>query len=461
MKIDPTGSQRPADPRRPTAPPRGLFTEHERRRMIFLIFGAVVFAGAMFWQWSRGLRQPAPGPETVDEAPAEAEVVKPALRIDDYRRLAKDATAADRSVLETEALATALEDARLYHPAHFAPMGGVDLDGALVAELAAASEANRGRIVRVRGTIEQIVEYPAGERMLAHFRGRLRTEDGARVHFAALRFAEGADLGVDDYLQLEGLFLKNLAQSAPEGWVEGPLLVGPRALRSYPAIEVVESISPADFFAVEDDTPEDEAYDEGFDDKWKLVSYVAQLQPGEVDWASAPVLDRKTMAALSADPAAFRAVPVRIPPCRVQHMWTQRQDENPARIPVLTEGWLGSQDWQNTANPVLYFVSPAPNPGVKIGGEVTARGYFLRMFRYDARTAGLRVAPLFVLAGIERWTPPSNRVFVEVLWYVGGSFLAMVAVFAVLLRRDRRQAEQLEADLLRRRRARRMGTAQG
>jgi hypothetical protein len=452
----------PDSGRRSQAPVSGLFNASERKRLIIMGAVFVFVAGALMWnRFASSTRAPSPPQEEVRTT-----VVTPAVRSDAYRSLAKDATLEERSIVESEALEVALDDARKYAPVHFEPMNGVELDAKTVAELAGSSDTSRGRVLRVHGTIEQLVSYPRAAELDAHHRGRVRLGDGSAAFFAASEFGEGLELGVGDYIRVDGFFLKNYAESTPSGWVEGPLVVGPRAVRSQPVLATVTAIAPGDFAEVEDDTQEYRAVRDGVREYWQLVSYVDQLDPAQVDWNAAPMLDRALLAELVADPARFRGVPLRLPPCRVQGIWTQQQPENPARIDTLTEGWLGTAVWHDPESRVLKpvrFVSPRPNPGLvgpesitRPGSEMVAKGYFLRMVRYQSAEVGIQVAPLFVLADMEPWSPSQDFALSTVLWIVGASAVTLIFVFWFLLRRDKKKSAEFAAEMVRRRRARRV-----
>lgn len=448
------------------APASGLFNASERKRLV--IMGAVFLFVASALVWNRVASRTAPPPPAQAE-PIRDELVTPTVRAEEYRRLAKDATLEERSILETEALEIALDDARRYAPVHFEAMQGTELEAGLASELAAASDAGRGRVLRLRGTIEQIVEYPRSPSLDAHHRGRIRLEDGTAAFFVASELAEAIALGAGDYVRVDGFFLKNHAESAPAGWIEGPLVVGPRLTRSQPALPPVSSITPDDFAAVEDDTQEYRAVNDGVREYWSLVSYVDQLDPASIDWTGAPLLDRETLKQLLQEPAKFRGIPMRLPPCRVQGIWAQPQSENPARIETLTEGWIGTAAWEDPGSLALRpvrFVSPRPNPGLvgprsvtRPGSEMVGKGYFLRMIRYEAAEAGMQVAPLFVLAEMEPWVPADDVALTTILWGVGVSSLVLVFVFWFLLRRDSKQSAEFAAEMVRRRRARRVQQA--
>lgn len=444
--------------RSPTpAPKDALFNANERRRMIGYVGALVLVVGGFIGVYLRlgdgsGGDSRAQAEQEVEQL--RSQIALPELRIDEYRASAKDATQAERSVLETQALETALADARLYSPQHFEPMQGVELTTAVCTDLAARSSEQRGKVLRLRGVIDELIEFESAPGVNGHFRGRVTLEDGGRCFVAFVSSGE-IELGAGDFMMLEGFFLKNQAQNvAGEGWIEGPLVVGPRAHRSYPDLGRVTSISPDEFLDVEDDSlseglrPTPSVY-------WKLVAYARDLDPNSIDWSKAPLLDGALMQQLAADPARFRGQPMRIPAAVAQDIWRQAKRENPARLTHMTEGWLGSYEWLRTVHPVVRFDSPAPNPGIRRSGQMTARGFFLRVHAYESAGRGTQLAPLFVLHSLAPYAPQKDTMLATVLGVLGASFVGVLVLCLVLVRRDDGKADALARQLVERRRMRR------
>ncbi len=447
-------------PKPPSAPSSGMFTDGERKRLFLYLFGLLGICGgfaATYINLGSGASQEQAEQEV---AQLRSEIALPALRIEQYRAEAKDATQAERSLLETPALETALADARLYNAQHFEPMKGVDLDRALCAQFAESSSELRGKVVRLRGMLEELIQFESAPGVVGHYRGRATLEDGAPAFVAFVSSGE-VELGAGDFIMLEGFFLKNQAQSTTDsGWVEGPLIVGPRAQRSYPALGRITALTPDDFLDVEDDSlteglrPTPSVY-------WKLLAYARDLEPNAIDWSKAPLLDAATMQQLAADPARFRGMPMRIPAAVVQDIWRQSKRENPARLTHLTEGWLGSYEWLRSALRVVRFDSPMPNPGIVKSGQMTAQGFFLRVHAYESAERGTQLAPLFVLHSMAPFTPQKDRTLGTILAVLGASFVAVLVLFLLLMRRDESKAAALTRQLVERRRERRARAKQG
>jgi hypothetical protein len=282
----------------------------------------------------------------------------------------------------------------------------------------------------------------------------LQLESGEHVHFVALEVPEHASIG--SYLKLDALFLKRASIEGESGWVEGPLFVGPRAVRSWPAIAGggTPGDFPGDVLATVVDDDLREIAPEPFEAKWALAAFARDLEPGTIDWAAVPEVDNDLMSALLEDGARFRGKPLRIRVARNQGTWVEDAGENPARIERITTGWLGSWEWTNKAG-VLQYMIPRPAPGLQRSSDVTARGFFFRNQAYESRDGGLRIAPVFVFATVEPFVAPTHDSLNFILYGVGGLTLLMALTFWFFLMRDRSRSRELHQELVRRRRARR------
>lgn len=429
-----------------------LFSTGEQRRFAGRVLGFLIFTGLLY----SGYQYLRPAPDATKSAHAgptepQSTLATPQFRTDELRKLVRDGTREERADIETPALAITLADARLYNWVHYEAMGGRELDAGVAAELLAAPDASRGKVVRLRGFVEELVSYEETPLLPAHFRGRLKLDDGTPV-FVTFQTCVDYEFGAGDYVQVDGQFVKVLGREVAGAWLEAPLVVGPRAQQSYPAMGKVTSLEKRDLdtnFGILDQLESAERIE-----YWRVVSYTRDVDMATIDWRSAPLLDKETMGKLSNDPESFLAVPIRIPPCRVQDMWPQLQGENPARVAKLTEGWLGASEWLRTPNPVIQFATLVPVPQYKIGSEVTARGFFVHMREYEA-VGGKRKAPVFVIAGMDPYEVPKDGVFSRVLGIVSVSLLALVGLFWMLLRRDGAKSRELDSELKRRRRERR------
>jgi hypothetical protein len=311
----------------------------------------------------------------------------------------------------------------------------------------------RGALFRARGWIEQIEAVDTGAKSTAHYRGRLRLEGGGQAWIAVLALPDAWG-EVGDFVRVDGLFLKIYRSRTSEGEVvEAPFLVGPRAVQSFAAIGAVTQLAPNEFQFVEDDSPAG-ITGQPFDEYWTLVSY-ALNGADDVDWSSAPLVDGETLAKIYADGDAWRGVPVRIPPAELMDIWDQSQDENPARISKLAEGWAGNWEWARQANGVIRFVAPFERGELRRGDAFTARGFFLKNLAYEPAQGGMAMAPFFVLHSIEGFAPVENNTWTVIFGVMAASLVLIASLFFAGVMRDRKKAAQLQEELRRRRRARR------
>lgn len=368
----------------------------------------------------------------------------------------RDARPEDRVLLDAEAVEGLLTYTQNLSAAHYGALGVRTLDPAATDELLTDPEAHRGDPYRARGYVVDVVERtrPAGG---TSQRGTLRTDDGRYVHFVTSRLPEG--MIADDFVRMDGLFLQLYRRELPEGWQEGPLLVGARMVRSYPRAEDVDRETLLTYL---DDLTDDDATTvqgltgEVYDAQWKLIAY-SLAHGDEVDWESAPVLDNTVMTDVLKNGAAHRGEPFRIPVSKNMGLWTRDPGENPARVDTVTTGWIGNWTWTNHAG-VLNFVMPGGFPEVENSELVEGRGYFLKNFAYEPKNGGVRVAPYFVLESLEVFQPQEEFSIDFLLYGMVGITVLLVLLIPFLLIRDRRKSAALQHELLRRRQERRRRT---
>jgi hypothetical protein len=425
-----------------------------RNRLIFLsvLLAAVVVALVMAGNQQREIEQRAEDQVPAGEQPASERVVLPPFDVESFARLVSDATPQDRVLTDADATQRLVDHARVLAPAHLRELGVRELDGGALAAIRADPAAFRAAPFRVRGYIDSIDTRPRKGRT-EHY-GVLQLEGGELAHFIALDVPEHAAIG--GFIRLDGLFLKLASIEGDAGWVEAPLFVAPRAVRSWPAIAgggAPESF-PADLLATVVDDDLRQIAPEPFEAKWALAAWVRDLEPGTIDWSTAPELDNDRMSELLEDGSRFRGRPLRIRVARNQGTWIEDAGENPARIERITSGWLGSWEWTNKAG-VLQYLIPRPRPELLPASDVSALGFFLRNQAYEARDGGLRIAPVFVFASVEPFAAPAHDNLNAILYGIGALTLFLAAAFWFFLMRDRGRSRELQAELVRRRRARR------
>jgi len=446
-----SGPRDPAD--------RGLFTRAERRRMITLtslfVMAVVVFVTALFkWKAAVGPSEPVPQAEE----PISTRVATPKVNVERLRELARDATREQRVLIDTAALAEAFRYAVLLQDAHFEPMGGKPLDAQALAELEADPAAQRGKLYRARGWIEEVRTYPPAGSLPGHVRGRLSLENGRPCYFALLELPASEGY-VGDFVRLDGLFLENYSSEGDQGWIDAPLLVAPRAVTSYPELEPIVELPRRELAWLTDDDPLEGLSSMPSQERWLLLSHALHVDESAIDWSQAPLLDMELMEKLALDGDPWRGQPIRIPPAVVQGITVRAAGENPLRLERITEGWLGSWEWLKVRHPVIRFFAPFDWRSVRLKDEVTARGFFLKNQSYVDAEGNARVAPLFVLSSIQVLPPADKSAWLTMLIGIGASFVAFAALIAFLLVRDRRRSAELQDELLRRRRERRARAA--
>ena len=443
-------------PGSPTGSP-GVFTKSEKKRLLVMVLGVFFVAIAL---WTSFIKARAYRDSSGAELPSglaefEETVHLPEIDVAAIEPLVREDAPEDRVLIDNEALDLLMKDARGLTLKQFEAMDARVLDGEAIGELLENPAAHRAEPFTVRGEVDALKSRRRGATNREEHIGRIVLDDGSVAYFVALSVP---DLG--GYVRFDGLFLKAFSDEDPEvsgSWIDGPLLVGPLAVRSYPDLGRVESLDPADFEDVADAVL---VPDEGqelnivretpFDPLWTLMAYARDLPEGAVDWEAAPELTQELLMEVEAKPSEWRAQPVRIPISRIQDARVLRANENPARIERYTQGWIGNTTWKN----VIHFKAPEVDFDLHIKDHAFGRGFFMHLFAYDSARNELRSAPLFVLESIERFEPTPDPVYVQLGYVIAGAAAGLIGLFFWLLRRDKKKASALQAEMARRRRAR-------
>ena len=447
---------------RPTMPAAGgMFHRNELRRLLAMLVAALVI-GVVSLNAIRNRGKNTATAEQASTANAAARasndvdsvVVLPDVDVQRLEELVSDATIEERVILDLEALEWAFDTTRRLREPHYVALGAAALDADTVDALLADPPAYRGRAFRARGWLEDARFYEAAGSRPAHFRAALRLEGGGRVWVAVRDFPDEA-LSGESFVRVDGLFIELFRDQVDTGWAQHPLIVGREAVASYPALADIHQLPTAALEQVRDDTAT-EVTGLLFEPFWELLAYAGNLERGEIDWSTAPLLTMDVINAIHADGEPWRGKPVRFPSSEVLDCWTYDPGENPARLEKMTEGWLGNWLWKGPAV-VARFRSPA-----RFGDEInrrdvaTARGFFLKNLAYEARDGSMSIAPFFVLHSAEIVPPAEkNDLLRAVTMTVAAGLLGLGGLVAFLLVRDRRRSRELQADLVRRRRARR------
>lgn len=358
--------------------------------------------------------------------------------------------------IEKAPLARLLEHVKLLTTPQYDALNTVNVTAEESAVVLADPTANRGRGLRARGTIENLIER-TGDDDDKHFEGRLRLEDDSVCYFVIDRLPEDkqgpADKGT--FVRIDGRFMKGHRAETDNGWERGPLVVGRHAVFSYESVGERVTNLPASVMAlVEDDSLTGGTQGDPFTAYWTMLAYARDLEEGDIDWAAVPELNNELLAEILKDGAKYRAQPFRIPVSVNMETRQLTIKENPARLESISQGWIGNQLW-SSGNGLIKFNGHFANPYLERRDLVVAKGFFFRNHLYEPSKGGAALAPLFILADIEKFTPKEDTVVPMIFMGVVVLTLALVGLLWVLLMRDKRKSNQLSEELIRRRRERR------
>ncbi len=438
----------------------GLFTKSERNRMVVMVvvlIGLVVAFVATLAQKEKHER--AREADLPEERVYTESVDLPVLDRERIDGKIRDGQAGDRILIETGPSQALFEYVAHFLGPHYRALGLRDLTPAIVEEIIADPEAFRARPYRVRGWVEELYsrQLDGGEH---EHSGWIRLEDRSVVHF----LVHDIDAGIirDDFVRLDGVFFKLFLDEGESGWEEGPFLIGTRIVRSYDSVEPFDEEGFSHCLAVvEDDSAENITgmlSGAAFDAQWMLLDYAAAQAGADTDWESAPELDNAAMVELLVDGTAHRGDPYRIPISRSMGIWTQDPGENPARLEMVTTGWIGNFTWTNQAG-LIQFVMAGEQPELEQSELVWGHGFFLKNFAYEPRDGGMRVAPFFVLASLEPHNAPFDPTADYIMYGLVALTVVLIGSFAAFLLWDRRRSRVLQEELVRRRRERRQRSA--
>ncbi len=446
-------------------PPRSeMFDRSDRRRLILMTVVLVVLIGAFITAQlrtsGRDAAQEAPQAAVPDEPELIEEVAAPTFDVELLRGRVSDGREGDRVLREEQGIALLMDHVSGFGDPHFAALGVEPLDEAAYTALFEDPAGHRAKPFRARGTLEDIRERTRADGR-EQAEGRLRLEDGGTVYFSVHRAL--SDLAPGDFVRLDGLFFKVFRDEVEPGrWAEGPLLVGERLLRSHPPLEpFAQATLEEALVGVRDDGTDSMTRLTGDAGRaqWELVRYVQRPEALEVDWDQAPELDSALLANLVRDGHAHRGRPFFVPISRLQALSIKRAGENPLRLERLATGWIGNSNWSGGTKVIWFVMPPAlltPQAALLQRGDyVVARGFFLKNLAYEDSAGVLRTAPYFVFEQLQPFEIPESRWLQTIAWFVAGLTIFLAGLFIVLLMRDRKKAAQFQAELVRRRRARR------
>ncbi|HIG11768.1 MAG: hypothetical protein ABGY71_04065 [bacterium] len=367
----------------------------------------------------------------------------------------------DRVLLPAEVLDPYIAYTRGLSDAQFEALGVEDLTLKRRGYIDECPEGFRAVPFRIRGYLGDIKKRKRKDGS-SEYRGWLVAPTGEIAHFIVSEMA--GEPALDNFLRIDGLFLKLFSREGTDGeWAEGPLFVGSRGVRSYPPSEPHDSAMLAGRLAlITDDSARQSSGLDGavFDAQWLLMNYAA-AEAKNIAWDDEETLelDNDLMVKLIKNGAAYRGRPIRIPISKNMGIWTESPGENPLRLGRVTTGWIGNWSWANQAG-VIKFIMPANMESFEKVELLTAKGFFLKNFNYEPRDGGTRQAPYFVLSELEAFIPVENHTAQNLMYGVMGITLLLLALFPVLLLRDKKKSVALQRDLVRRKQERRRVSAE-
>lgn len=429
----------------------------EKMKLIAMSIGLVLVIGAfMTSNFYRGKHEAAEEgelPVMQDEAP---EITQTNIRLPEIDAAALHAVVSDTEEGEQveiapEALQLIGRWSRGLTDAQFRALNLEEWTPALDAELLAQPEVARGRALRFRGGIQSVRRHTMGEGLAEGWIATLRLDDGSIGHALVHDIPEGYR-SIASWLRLDGLYLQRYRAEVQGEFVEGPLIVAPQAVPSYPPVGPVMDPS-AQLADVRDDGVEQGTSGLPFGPYWALMSH-AQLARSEelaenVDWDNVPELNMATLEQLVHAGEEWRGLPVRVPVSKLMDARVKRAPENPARQATLSEGWIGNTTWKN----VVSFSAPFETE-LNRGDLVSARAFFFKNLAYEPREGGLRVAPRLVLVSLDEYVEPESPLMRYLFVGASAGTVLLVGAISLLIARDRRSSERMRQDMIRRRRER-------
>lgn len=439
----------------------------DKRRLITFTLGALLLGAAYFLAPEIGGgqdaldRQVGRQPQSPDD-PAGGEFVLEALPFEHPEALGQihDASESERLLLDTDALVPVYEHARRQTPRHFAQLGLAPLDAALRDTLAAAPSNHRLAPLLVRGEVLDTERRRREGGLREDWLVTLQSGEGVIAHALFANPPGGVDgtVAIGDHLRVDGLFYKLYRQEVGNAWLEGPLVLGYRADAAVPPIDAQTARAAPALADVQDDEL-GTIHELDPTALWQLMAR-AQTLADETDWAAAPELDEARLRLIFEDGATFRGAPFRIPLSRNMGTYIKSADENPLGLQRTSEGWIANVMWRAPVS-MIKWLGPFKRPELAEWDDsskaryVEARGWFLRNEMYEKYGGEPGRVPVFVLADVTPFVPEDDGIASTIVWVTFSIACFLVTAIFVMLRSDRRKAEQLQEDLVRRRRARR------
>jgi hypothetical protein len=435
-------------------------SKRDRRRMIVMGLGVVVLAiavvsGKYLEQKYAAQEQAELAAQAPTRAP-EAELYMPPFQEEDRAILARiaDDTPEQRMRIDQEVKQTLLSYSNFLTPRHFEVLGVRALDAAALTELATAPGEHRMDPFLFRGEVLTLGRFQPEDAPFPEYRGRIALESGGGAAFAVVKDPGVDGLEVGSFVRMDGLFMQQFRTETEDGWAELPFFCGRELTPSTPAVVHDDAALEALLATVQDDTLQSTT---GIPEEaqWALLAKCEQV---EESWEEALELDSDTLTSVFNNPAMYRGRAFQFPISRNMGLGAPIHGENPLRVPAFSTGWIGNLTWLGPAPVVKWIAATGGERLLDWEGNsrfVEARGYFLKNVNYEGQDGRPLRAPVFVLESIAPFIPESDERPRTIMFAMLGGTLALIGLFWMLLTRDRKEAERLQREMVRRRQERR------
>jgi hypothetical protein len=439
-------------------------SQRDKRKIIIMSIGAIVILGAFLFARLDANNQANVEPRDVVEAPIADQEDQPIpaslrkLTDEDRAPLAnvRDDTEEARKLPHGPAVQLALDYSNFWTPQHFEEALTPDLNPQVIADLEADPEPHRLLPLRARGVMRGLRERKREGANYPEYHGQIELEDGGWAAFITVTPPESSKIENGDFVMLEGLFVQIYSFEGAGGWIDAPLICGKNVVRST-ARAVMTADSPTPLVDALIDDRVGEVGERPWEAEFELMAK-AKVEDDGIDWATVPELSTETINKILADGDAYRGKPFRMPVSINLDTRSLRVDENSSRIDRITESWVANQSWKS-ASPAIKISLPEDRPelGDRYGEAryLEAELIFLRTFVFESESGSPGRAPWFVARTLKPFKPTSDPWPQRLMWGMMGVTTLLILLIWVLLRRDKAQADRLQENMVRRRRARR------
>jgi hypothetical protein len=385
--------------------------------------------------------------------------------------LAKDGSREERLVREREVLEHLLRKSLRVVPATARAMGMPE-EPVPMAWVRSDPARYRGKYLFYRGTLEDLSAGREGHPIdgyLVH-EGRLRTQEGDLVLFA-VSLPPRSEIKKGEFVRVEGFFWKLLDAHFPVPVDKAPFLVGPEILPDALAWPPVERLDPAVMAKVRDGivvngvlgTTQEERQDvarllvDSQDEPlWHLASHarhaLAQMSPEQIQ--ALPAFAHRDQWRDAEFGRMARGTPLRVMGTFIKAR-TLEARTNPIGAQFWTEVWIQSRDMGGR----IFFVwIPKAVEGWQQNESVLMPAYYFRRHLYRTNDDKEIFAPLFVAPDLQRFAVVAHPAAAFARWALAGTGLLLIGILVWLGRRQTKDMRKFEAELVERRRRRRIAT---